>query len=518
MPISFRCTSHLMPHDTHVALSSNHMPLGKREIDPKALEQFKIQLQNFHIRQKGLNHVAEKLCEIIPQHLSCQDLVNLIFEYANRHSIIHLLDAVLFINLTFILSPYDELRRAIVEDHNHVLSNDFLPLLFQKYGVKCDEEKLKGCYDLAYRINHPYIYPPSQTSILSHDDYTLNFLWINLNPQDRIQNIAQNIFKDGLDSAENDPWIKDPVVLRALEKTESSLKEDNLDRWLRVKQSSTYRISKWADVHPNAEINLWYDSALVTQQAQQKTFDMMQAISQSRKVNITMRDIRQLPNLFDEIAHSLHPGTPVYYRVDIVKAAIADFMTSSAKTKAKFCVVSDTDIEPMSPKQMFDQRTMKFLSSNGYVFNRVGADNFENSFFIFNKDVKSLQDIHLKTLILKTDGLISSFRDITPYESNALSYPIGSQFVYKLYSDFLKKMGEPLEGHDLEFPRKVVKCPKSQFNQAHAFSPSDYKAESFRFIGTSNIPYTINGRSYKGQIEELVNWKAEPLQNITEKQ
>ena len=34
-------------------------------------------------------------------------------------------------------------------------------------------------------------------------DYSLNFLWVNLNPQDRIQDIAQNIFKDGLNLSEN---------------------------------------------------------------------------------------------------------------------------------------------------------------------------------------------------------------------------------------------------------------------------------------------------------------------------
>ncbi len=45
--------------------------------------------------------------------------------------------------------------------------------------------------------------------------------------------------------------------------------------------------------------------------------------------------------------------------------------------------------------------------------------------------------------------------------------------------------------------RKVVRCPDSQFNFGGKFSPSDYQAESFRFIGSINITYTINGRNFE---------------------
>lgn len=69
--------------------------------------------------------------------------------------------------------------------------------------------------------------------------------------------------------------------------------------------------------------------------------------------------------------------------------------------------------------------------------------------------------------------------------------------------------------NELGDPRKVVKCPKSQFNFGGNFSKSDFQIEEFRFIGDSTIPYTRNERNYKnygeGQIEELIKWKAELL-------
>ena len=68
---------------------------------------------------------------------------------------------------------------------------------------------------------------------------------------------------------ENKEYIKDPIKLQ--EKL-IKMKSNKLKNF---KNSFTYRISKWADVLPGAHINLWFDSALVTQKALQKTLEMM---------------------------------------------------------------------------------------------------------------------------------------------------------------------------------------------------------------------------------------------------
>lgn len=477
-----------------------------------SLNAFKEKLKDLSVYKEDPQEIAKKLSEITPENLEPQKMVNLIFDCRDKRDIPLLLDAVLTNHPSFSLSPYDQLRRAIVEDKEPLFTNHTLMEKLEEYQLNTDEAKIIACYDLAYRLNNPHIYRLAKTAILT-DAYTLNFLWINLNPQDRIQDTAQNIFKDGLDLSENAECIKDPNSLRILEKTEQSLEKDGLENWKQIKKSFTYRISRWADVNPNAQINLWYDSALVTQKAQQKTFEMMGAISKSRGVNLKLRDIRQLPIISDEISNSLHPGTQVYYRVDIAKAWIAHYLISAPEENAQYCVVCDIDVEPMSPQELFDQRTLDYLSSNGYVFSRVGWNNFENGFFIFNKEKKDLQEIHHKTIIKKTASHITSLRQHpigTHFKSEAI---LGSQFVFNQYSNFRRQMKEPSDER-LE-PRKIVKCPGSQFNLGGTFPKSDFKAETFRFIGTDNIPYTLYGRNVhaytEGQIDALINWEAKPL-------
>lgn len=100
--------------------------------------------------------------------------------------------------------------------------------------------------------------------------------------------------------------------------------------------------------------------------------------------------------------------------------------------------------------------------------------------------------------------------------SNTHTYNLNSQFVFSQYVQFRQKMNETghLDDYRSELPRKVVKCPKSQFTLA-IHSPSDHRRETFRFIGDDNIPYTRFGRNKQKhieiQIETLKGWKAEPL-------
>jgi hypothetical protein len=478
-------------------------------------------------REISSQEIATKISQLAPKSFSSDDIARSIFEECIRRRSFQLLEAISLISPTFKLTPFDTIRKAIVEDRptfleeGHQLTNHSLQEMFKKNGLT-DESEITACYDLAYLTRHPYLYRYSSTPIETHE-YSLDFLWTNLNPQDRLKDTAENIFKDGLDSYENDERLKNPQMLRALEEKEKSdekseYREKELEDWRGLKKTFTYKITKWADLHPGAQINLWYDSALVTQKAQQKTFEMMKNISQSRGVNLQLRDVRQLPSIKGEIEHSLHPGTPVYYRVDLLKALIADHMISSPEETAKYCVVSDIDIEPMSKEQIFDQRTLDFLSSQGYVFNRYSAAvNLENSFFIFNKMKEGLKDIHRKTVINATAENISTQRQYplnAPFNVNRMD-TLDSQHVYHRYQDFRSKIKEIQS--EFTMPRKVVKCPESQFNlSGHSSPSSSHQSERFRFVGQENVPYTVGGRNYhpknlEGQIEALKNWKIEPL-------
>jgi len=454
---------------------------------------------------------AAKIFKKAPKELGLEGIVNYVFETGEKCEILLILNIIFRAHPSFRLSPYNSIRKTILEDEDHLLTNHSLLAMLKEQGLDSDKDKVQGCYEIAYRLNHPYIYPLSPISVPA-SDYTLNFLWVNLNPQDRIQDTAQNIFNDELDFSENAEWILHPESLRALEKTEHSQ-----ESWKRIQKNCIYRIAKWANANPDVQINLWYDSALVTRKAQQKTLEMMKGISKSKNVALRLRDIRFLPNIKGEIENSFHPGTPLFYRVDIIKALIGDYMISSPQENAKYCVFCDMDIEPMTSQQIFDQRTLDYLSSNGYVFNRVyycGWLCFENSFFIFNKEKTDLQKNHHKMIIQKMALHITSLRKYPIKKHINIDDRISYKNVFNLYPNFLKKMQE--KRNKLTIPRKAVKCPESQFNCGGNFSDGDFQREAFRFVGSSStIPYTINGRNvHKGKeapIDALKTWKAEPL-------
>lgn len=488
------------------------------------LKKFKKNLRVLQAYGSNSHEIGQKLLAITPKTLKIKEVVNFVFEQCRPTEVPLILNAISILRPSFTFSPYDKIRRAIVEDTQHTLNNSSLIAMLQEHQLDADPQKIIDCWDLAYRSNHPYIYCLSQTPIPS-SEYSLNFLWVNLNPQDRIEDTAENIFGNGLNLSENADCIKDPTILRTFEKNEHSLTDKDLKNWKKIKKSFSYRISKWADANPDAKINLWYDSALVTQKAQQQTVEIMESISISRRVRLKLKDIRKLSNIDGEIKNSLHPGTPIYYRVDLLKALIADHMMRSPKKSPKYCIVSDIDVEPMPPQQIFDQRTLDYLSSSGYVFNRIcPISNFENSFFIFNKENKHLQKIHHNTIIESTAAYITLLRQPPLGRARSPAF-IGSEFIFRKYPTFENKMCESrmsgllrcIMGESLKHtPRKVVKCPPSQFLLG-CFSLSDYQKETFRFIGNSNIPYTLNGRNFnkleseEKQIASLTEWKAEPL-------
>jgi len=422
------------------------------------------------------------------------------------------LDAILVKYPSFNLSSFDQLRRRIVEDADLMMNNDSVNAFLLENGLDGDPTHLQKCHNLAYRINHPYIFPLPKVEVLS-SEYTLNFLWVNLNPQNRMLNSSQNIFGHGLEPAENAKEIQDPTLLRELEQNSEHLSHEALQNWFNIKESFTYRLSKWADLHKDATIYLWYDSALVTQTARQKTDEMLKSISLSRGVQLSLRDVRSLTNMDEELRLSLHPGTALYYRVDLLKALIGDHMISSSEESAKYCVFTDIDVEAMPVSQLFDERTLEYLNTKGYVFNRLCvAGHFENSFFIFDKEFDEFRQKHRESIIEATSKHITNLRYFPTIHPLSTELIMDSQFVFGLY----RRMRKEINDLDDEFsPRKVVKCPKSQFATTGAFRDSSFQSETFRFVGDSKIPSTKWGRNHQEwrevPIPWLKHWKEEPL-------
>lgn len=386
----------------------------------------------------------------------------------------------------------DHARIAIATDDKHLLHNS--AILAKLAPLDYDSHEFEVCCDYAYESYHPRIYMLPKKPVLPNE-YTLNFMWVNLNPQDRTKDEAQHIFGEGLNLSENDDRIAHPQILRELESKELSLGEDERAQWQEMKKSFIYRLSLWADKHPRVDINLWYDSALVTQKARQKTHAILEKIAQSRNVTIQLRDLRSL--LVDEMSVFIsHPGIPVYHRIDYYKALIADHMMDSTQEQAKYCVVSDIDIEPMSPQHLFDQRTQVNLSSYGYIFQRkhggIEDYSFENSFFIFNSKKEGVRQSHYEAIIKNTIETMNLARRKPPY-------PYSSENVFGKYYFFLKD----------KKPRKVVACPLSSFSK----TSSVIYGECFAFNAEGNI-LTSQGRAGSGTDKPkqlFPDWKPEPL-------
>jgi len=227
---------------------------------------------------------------------------------------------------------------------------------------------------------------------------------------------------------------------------------------------------------------------------------MAWAISHANGVNLQLRDIRLLTNIPEEIRHALHPGTPVYFRVDLLKALIADYMITSPEEEAECCVVTDGDVMPMNAEHLFDQRTRGYLKETGHVFQRMNDVAIENSFFIFNRKHPDLAVVHKRMIIGEVRAAIRT------------GATMDSQFVYKKYWDFTVRMDQLFIRS-----RKSVLSPTSQFKNGDFPPSSDHRSETFCFILTSKIPRTLNGRNYHNNkegaspIPALVNWKEEPL-------
>jgi len=288
---------------------------------------------------------------------------------------------------------------------------------------------------LMYRIANDHgLYRISMPSDETVDSYSINLLWVNYMPQDREADTAEHIFGDGLS-------------------------DSTLNRFTSV-------LSEWRQLNPDAEINLWFDSALVTERAYLNTKEILDSI------DVRLRDIRNISNVPKYVQLSLHPITQIYYRVDILKALIADYLFSE---DARYIVVTDVDVAPMSEDILFNALTLESLNERGYVFSNSGdAHGMENSFFIFDSTRDDVRDIHREYLI---DAVERDF--LLMVQDGGFWYDVAS--VFNKYRKMMPVLEDNTDGVSSGF--KAVDAPISQFSFFHGapIKRRDYRAERFRF-------------------------------------
>jgi hypothetical protein len=326
---------------------------------------------------------------------------------------------------------------------------------------EASQNNLKNCAEIALKVGYygVFYYTPEYREVT--ENFSLNFLWVNLNPQNRKIDIAENIIGDGLNKNEN-------------------IFDIDFSTLSISKQPVMYRIFKWAQKGFKF-INFWFDSTLVTVKSLKNTFKIIEEISKLTKTSIYMKDIRKIS--FDEyhpyIQESLHPKTPVYYRVDLLKLLITIHVL---KTKeASYCCMSDVDIEPQNPEELIDKFTFNFLKKDGYVLTKTRMSssiltNFENGFTIFSY-------VLLDELNKIIHGVTEKLSNFERLHSESIYLAIGNDFVLK------KESNDDLF---LSHPRKCIQTGISRFccpgktifyaateDKRNKFNLKDHKSECF---------------------------------------
>ena len=192
----------------------------------------------------------------------------------------------------------------------------------------------------------------------SDSSYTVNLMWINKNPQPDQQYVFPSKWR----------------------------RESDFD----VKNFNT--VFQWASLNPNAPINIWFDSNYVPAQAITNSNALIQDHVEKEKgisyeysfkidTNIGLKDIRELPHVQD------HPVAfsdlkPVYLRADLLRVIATSH--TLAISKEPYFVYADLDVYPLSPSELFDERTQSNLNEYGIVMTFGGFEGPENSFHIIS--------------------------------------------------------------------------------------------------------------------------------------
>ncbi len=212
-------------------------------------------------------------------------------------------------------------------------------------------------YQIAYTYNNPYLYQKGSRDVGS-DDYSLHFMWIH-----RGKVSSQQEFLIG-DRFETDRQFFQPI-------------------------------SKWARLHPT-HLYIWVDLEFLPLEVLNRTKDHLKSILQERYNHIHFRNIRDFQIVKDE-PELFSCETPLYFRVDLLRAAMIDQMI--LESDGRFIIYADLDMEPMSSEAIFDKRTCDFLQDFGIVMAKRGIASFENGFQIIDKNHQFLSQCHRDVVV-----------------------------------------------------------------------------------------------------------------------
>ncbi len=149
-------------------------------------------------------------------------------------------------------------------------------------------------------------------------------------------------------------------------------------------RDSLSQVVNWSRLHPQNQINLWYDNT--TEAAVENTHTL---IAENELHNVKLCNINTLLRLQNayEILNQSCAG--LYFRVDFFKLLITSELLLTKPHE--LMVFSDFDLEPLTHENLFDAKTRDNIEKFNLVFCAKGFNGFENSFHIMKHDSMLLE-------------------------------------------------------------------------------------------------------------------------------
>ena len=219
-------------------------------------------------------------------------------------------------------------------------------------------------------------------------------------------------------------------------------------------------LNDWQSKQPDASLNFWYDGKLVPSTNILETVKRLQLSGLDLKT-IRMRDIRDLPYVQKKVG-LFDTTLPIYFRVDLAKAVIADDVLRNEHLP--FVVTTDSDVAAIVKTQLFDDPTLTALKNVGYAFGSAGAAEEENSFIMLhNSNELTTLDIHKSVVI---DAAVLKTESNGYDKSNAQAQAVFSQYsIFRsaMRKAFQNKNGQTWSSLNIQKTGKFMIFPPSQF-------------------------------------------------------
>jgi hypothetical protein len=250
-----------------------------------------------------------------------------------------------------------------------------------------------------------------------------------------------------------------------------------------LKEKLLNPVIKWAVSNPTAEVNLWYDSVFVNENALRSTEDILKAqLKEKGLQNVSLRDVREIP-IVEANPDAFSDHTPVYYRVDMLKPIIIVHSIESEKKDA--AIFSDLEVGDRRPNQdrmgkdeLFKPSVMKKLSTAGLVLNKSHFRN-ENQFLqLVNNPrmISAIKHVIINANLLRAETALN--HPEKKYFIPALNrpvYPSTQQEVFYYY-------------YDLIASEKVIKVRPDVIGEGSKMDPwVDYDPEKHGYLPLGNI-------------------------------